>query len=75
MSAIEGWQAGLILGAALSIGIDRAIVAFARWRFRRTRRMCPCCDGELAEDGRALGAIEKLKVCDACGDTWPTGVR
>lgn len=67
-----GWQAGLLLGTALSLLGERAVIAFIFWRRHRKHAHCAACDGCLDKTGqRAQFALERLKVCDVCGDTMP----
>lgn len=71
MNWSEGWQAGFVLGAAFCLGLEalgRAVVFRIR---HRLHGHCLACKGCLANDGRAVAAIEKLVVCPDCGDTIP----
>jgi hypothetical protein len=72
---LESWQAGLVLGAAVSLALDFGVRAVL-WR-RRVRKCNRCghCTGILGGDGRAEFPVERLECCAWCGDTWPEGKR
>jgi hypothetical protein len=68
---IDGWQAGLVLGAGFVALLDfvlRARRAWKQWGYRRNHT-CPYCHGEVRSNGRGYGAAEYLDVCHVCGDT------
>lgn len=71
---LESWQAGIVLGSAVSLGLDWGVRALLLWKRRRGYIRCPHCDGLLGGDGRAKFPIERLKVCGVCGDTWPGSI-
>ncbi len=69
---IEGWQAGLFMGAGFVALIELAARAYLfRRRHRGCQGHCLACEGCLDTDGRAVVPIESLAVCGACGDTVP----
>lgn len=71
MNWVEGWQGGLILGGAVALVCEVLGRALYFWLRDRKAARCRDCNGFLADDGRAIGAMEKLEVCPTCGDSWP----
>jgi hypothetical protein len=68
---LEGWQGGLVLGAALTIAINAIVRALLFRKRHRDHSHCGLCDGCLGEEGRAIAAVETLVICPKCGDTFP----
>lgn len=69
MTWVEGWQGGLVLGAALSLLAEAAVRAFLFWREHRDHPHCAACRGCVRPNGRGFGAEEYLRPCAVCGDT------
>ncbi len=71
ISFSEGWQAGLLLGCAITVIVEAIGRAILFWRRHRNHAHCERCEGCLAADGHAVARIERLLVCPVCHDTRP----
>lgn len=78
---LEGWQAGLLLGAGVSLVLDHGI-AWLRIRWQRKEHAHDCaraglhcarCGGCIEADGKSLFRPERLVVCPDCGDAMLAG--